>query len=54
MEFVMNLETWLRMKLNEKDEKQIYDIATDDVRGWIDMYNEVKEKGFPITKTNNL
>lgn len=54
METVINLETYLRIKLDEKDAKQIYDISTDDVRGWIDTYNELIEKGFPITKTNNL
>jgi hypothetical protein len=54
METVINLETYLRIKLDEKDAKQIYDISTDDVRGWIDTYNELIEKEFPITKTNNL
>jgi hypothetical protein len=46
METVINLETYLRIKLDEKDAKQIYDISTDDVRGWIDFYNEAEIKTF--------
>jgi hypothetical protein len=48
----IDLETYLRIKLNEKDAKQLYDIATDDVRGWIDWYNEAEIKSF--SPTHNL
>ena len=47
----INLETFIRMKLDEKDAKQLYDISTDDVRGWIDRYNEAEIKSF--TPTHN-
>ena len=45
----MNLETYLKIKLDQKDAKQLYDIATDDVRGWIDWYNEAEIKNFAPT-----
>jgi hypothetical protein len=45
----INLETFIRMKLYEKDAKQLYDISTDDVRGWIDRYNEAEIKNFSPT-----
>ena len=45
----IDLETYLRIKLDQKDAKQLYDIATDDVRGWIDWYNEAEIKNFPPT-----
>ena len=45
----IDLETYLRIKLDQKDAKQLYDIATDDVRGWIDWYNEAEIKSFTPT-----
>ena len=45
----IDLETYLRIKLDQKDAKQLYDIATDDVRGWIDWYNEAEIKNFAPT-----
>lgn len=36
----MSLETWLRDKLDEKEKKHDYEVATDTVRAWIDLYNE--------------
>lgn len=36
----MSLENWLRDKLDEKEKKHDYEVATDTVRAWIDLYNE--------------
>jgi hypothetical protein len=44
--FSMNisLENWLRNKLHEVERMQDYSVATDTIRAWIDLYNELKIK----------
>lgn len=46
IEYKMNisLENWLRDKLDEIESMHEYSIATDTVRAWIDLYNDLKVK----------
>jgi hypothetical protein len=50
MEIAINLEKWLRIKLDHREENLIYDISTDDVRSWIDTYNDIIKRGYTITQ----
>jgi hypothetical protein len=50
MEITINLEKWLRIKLDNREENNIYHIYTDDVRNWIDTYNDLIKKGYLITQ----
>ena len=38
----ISLETWLRDKLSETEMYGQYEIGTDTVRAWIDLYNDLK------------
>jgi hypothetical protein len=49
METVINLEKWLRIKLNYYDNED-YVVTTNDVRKWIDLYNDLINRGFHITE----
>ena len=49
METVINLEKWLRIKLDHYD-NQDYVVTTNDVRKWIDLYNDLINRGFEITQ----
>lgn len=40
----ISLENWLRNTLDEVDLMCDYEVSTDTVRAWIDLYNELKEK----------
>lgn len=40
----ISLENWLRNKLHEVERMQDYSVATDTIRAWIDLYNELKIK----------
>jgi hypothetical protein len=37
----ISLETWLRNKLNEIESMHDYEVATETVRVWIDLYNDL-------------
>lgn len=37
----INLENWLRNKLQENEEMHDYAVATDTVRCWIEDYNQL-------------
>jgi hypothetical protein len=50
MEITINLEKWLRIKLDHREENLIYDISTDDVKSWIDTYNDIIKRGYTITQ----
>ena len=50
MEITINLEKWLRIKLDNREENNIYHIYTDDVRSWIDSYNDLTKRGYTITQ----
>lgn len=38
----ISLENWIRNKLQEVEEMQDYEVATDTVRVWIDLWKERK------------
>jgi predicted nucleic acid-binding protein len=50
MEITVNLEKWLRIKLDSREENLIYDISTEEVRSWIDIYNDLIKRGYTITQ----
>jgi hypothetical protein len=50
METVINLEKWLRIKLDHHDQYLMSELTTDDVRDWIDLYNDLINRGFQITQ----
>lgn len=50
MEITVNLEKWLRIKLDSREENLIYDISTEEVRCWIDIYNDLIKRGYTITQ----
>ena len=50
METVINLEKWLIIKLDHYDYNREYEITTDDVRKWINIYNELIKRGYLITQ----
>jgi hypothetical protein len=50
MEITINLEKWLRIKLDHREENLIYAISTDEVRSWIDTYNDLIKNGYSITQ----
>ena len=50
MEIIIDLEKWLRIKLDSREENLIYDISTDTVRSWIDTYNDLIKNGYSITQ----
>ena len=50
MEITINLEKWLRIKLDSREENLIYAISTDEIRMWIDTYNDLIKKGYSITQ----
>ena len=50
MEITINLEKWLRIKLDHREENLIYSITIDEVRRWIDTYNELTKSGYQITQ----
>lgn len=50
METVINLEKWLRIKLDHREENLIYAISTDEIRSWINLYNDLINRGFHITQ----
>jgi len=50
MEITVNLEKWLRIKLDSREENLIYDISTEQVRCWIDIYNDLIKNGYSITQ----
>lgn len=39
----ITLKNWIRNKLQEVEEMQEYQIATDTVRCWIDEWDEINE-----------
>jgi hypothetical protein len=53
METVINLEKWLRIKLDHYDKNENLIFTTNDVRKWIDLYNDLTNRGFEITEINN-
>lgn len=53
MENTINLEKWLRIKLDSREENLIYDVSTDTVRSWIDTYNDLIKNGYTITQNLN-
>ena len=50
MEVAINLEEWLRIKISYYENKLDYQITTEDVKKWIDTYNDVINRGYIITK----
>jgi hypothetical protein len=50
MEITINLEKWLRIKLDHREENLIYNISTDEVKSWIDTYNDLTKRGYTITQ----
>jgi len=40
----ISLENWLREELDNLERNNEYNVSTDSVRAWIDLYNEFKEK----------
>jgi hypothetical protein len=50
MEITINLEKWLRIKLDHREENLIYSITIDEVRRWIDTYDELTKSGYQITQ----
>jgi hypothetical protein len=50
MEITINLEKWLRIKLDHREENHIYNISTDEVKSWIDTYNDLTKRGYTITQ----
>lgn len=38
----ISLENWIRNKLQEVEETHDYQVATDSVRAWIDIWKELK------------
>ena len=53
MQITINLEKWLRIKLDHREENLIYAISTDEVRSWIDTYNDLIQRGYTITQNLN-
>lgn len=53
METVINLEKWLRIKLDHYDKNENSIVTTNDVRKWIDLYNDLTNRGFEITEIKN-
>lgn len=53
METVINLEKWLRIKLDHYDKNENLIVTTNDVRKWIDLYNDLTNRGFEITEIKN-
>lgn len=47
------LEDWLRRKVDENEKMHDYAVATDTIRVWIDIYNELKEKENPTLNCKN-
>ena len=43
----ISLENWLRNKLQETEEMQSYEVATDTLRCWIDEWKELSESDKP-------
>ena len=50
METIIDLEKWLIIKLDHYDYNEEYVITTDDVRKWINIYNELIKRGYLITQ----
>ena len=53
METIIDLEKWLRIKLDSREKNLIYDISTEEVRCWIDTYNDLIKNGYTITQNLN-
>lgn len=53
MEVAINLEQWLKIKLDFYENNLGYQITTNDVRKWIDTYNDVINRGYVITQNIN-
>lgn len=49
----MNLEQYIRNKLNELEQNLVFEIGTDSVRAWIDLYNSA-ELVVPINLAKDL
>ena len=41
---MITLENWLRNKLYETEQMGDYDVATETIRCWIDIYNDHKKE----------
>lgn len=50
METIIDLEKWLIIKLDHYDNNEQYEITTDDVRKWINIYNDLIKRGYSITQ----
>jgi hypothetical protein len=42
----MNLENWIRNKLQEVEEMHDYEVGTETVRCWIDLWKDSKKSNF--------
>lgn len=50
METIIDLEKWLIIKLDHYDNNEQFEITTDDVRKWINIYNDLIKRGYLITQ----
>jgi hypothetical protein len=50
METIIDLEKWLIIKLDHYDNNEQFEITTDDVRKWINIYNDLIKRGYSITQ----
>ena len=53
----MDLEKFIREKLNQLEANQVYSIGTDSVRAWVDIFNEhqklkATKTGWAVDVTN--